>query len=102
MSPDFQGTAEVVERSPDRVRLRAELSAPGFVVLRDGYDAGWRARIDGRDAAVLRADVAFRAVAVAAGRHEIEYAYHAPGLPLGLALSATGLLAALAALRRPR
>jgi len=92
---------------PDRVRLEAELSAPGFVVLVDTYDPGWRATVDGAPAEVLRADVALRAVAVPSGRHVVEYVYRPRSITGGLAVSGLALLAAVAlaaaeARRRPR
>ncbi len=40
----FVGTSRVLASGPDRVTLEAELSAPGYVVLLDGYDPGWQRR----------------------------------------------------------
>jgi len=79
------------------VRLEAELSAPGFVVLVDTHDPGWRATLDGVPAEILRADVAFRAVAVPAGRHVIEYVYRPRSITAGLAVSGAAVLVAVAA-----
>jgi hypothetical protein len=94
-SASFTGQSRIVEFRPDRVRLEADLSAPGFVVLVDAHDPGWRATIDGMPAGVLRANVAFRAVAVPAGRHVIEYRYRPRSVTVGLAISGATLLAAL-------
>jgi hypothetical protein len=91
----------VMELRGDRVRLDAELTEPGLVVLADAYDPGWRAWVDGRRSSVLIANVAFRAVAVPAGRHAIEMRYQPPSVALGLSLSAAGLVL-LAAAGRPR
>ena len=103
----FSGRSRILEFRPDRVRLEAELSAPGFVVLVDTYDPGWRATVDGAPAEVLRADVALRAVAVPSGRHVVEYVYRPRSITGGLAVSGLALLAAVAlaaaeARRRPR
>ena len=92
----FTGRTRILEFRPDRVRLEAELSAPGFVVLVDAYDPGWRATIDGTPTGVLRANVAFRGVASPAGRHVIEYRYRPRSITGGLAISAATLLAAVA------
>jgi uncharacterized membrane protein YfhO len=72
------------------------MSAPGFVVLVDAYDPGWRVTVDGRPAEVLRADVALRAVATTAGRHVVEYLYRPRSITGGLAVSGLALLAAMA------
>jgi hypothetical protein len=91
----------VVELRADRVRLEAELTAPGVVVLADAFDPGWRAWVDGRPAEVLTANVAFRGIAVPAGRHAVEMRYRPVSVALGLSLSAAGLVA-LTALARAR
>ena len=90
------GEASLLELRPDRVRIQAELSAAGYVVLVDAHDPGWRATLDGREVEVLRANVAFRAVAAPAGRHVVEYVYRPRSITRGLMVSGAALLAALA------
>jgi uncharacterized membrane protein YfhO len=85
------------------VEIEAALDQPGYVVLLDAWDPGWRATVDGSETPVLRANVAFRAVAVPAGRHRIELRYRPRSVLAGLLVSATVLLAAaLLAVRRSR
>jgi hypothetical protein len=101
----FGARVRIVSARADRALLEAEMEHPGFVVLTEGYDPGWRARIDGRPAPVLRANLGFRAVAVGPGRHAIEYVYRPASVRLGAGLFALGLLgfaaAALGRARRP-
>jgi hypothetical protein len=97
----FRGQARVVRESADRVRLDAELSADGYVVLVDGHDPGWRARVDGRTAPLLRANVAFRAVAVPAGRHAVEMVYRPTVAIAGLVVSGITLAALVVAFAAP-
>ena len=95
--PDgLAGSSRLVEHRPDRVRLEAQLEAPGYLVLVEAYEPGWRALVDGHPAPVLRANTAFRAVALDAGRHEVEFRYRPAAVTAGLALSATTLAVALA------
>ena len=99
--PAFRGQSELEDYRPDRIVIRAQLSHDGYVVLLDGYDPGWRARVDGRDAPVLRANTSFRAVPAPPGAHRVELRYDPPAVTIGLALSAvTALLVALATLRQ--
>ena len=84
-----------------RVQLEAELNADGYVVLVNGHDPGWRARLDGRPAPLLRANVAFRAVAVPAGRHAVEMVYRPTAALTGLALSGLTLVALVAVFAAP-
>jgi hypothetical protein len=97
------GQVEVEELAPDRVRLEARLDEPGFVVLLDSHDPGWRVSVDGQPAELLRANVAFRAVAVPAGEHAVEFVYRPASLRAGLALSCAAAVGGLAfALHRSR
>jgi hypothetical protein len=97
--PGFTGTARVVRERADRLRIEAELDADGFVVVADSYDPGWRVRVDGLPARLLRANVAFRAVALRRGRHVVEMAYRPTAALVGVALSVLTLGAALLLLR---
>jgi len=96
------GEVRLVEWAPDRLRLQATLSAPGWVVLVDTFDPGWRAQVDGQRAEVLRANIAFRAVRVEPGQHEITYRYRPRSVGLGLSISAGAALLVGVALARHR
>lgn len=88
------GTSRIVDLRPDRVRLEAELAEPGYVVLLDAYDPGWRATVDGTAATVLRANVAFRAVSASKGKHVIEMLYRPRAVTQGLLLSLSAIAVA--------
>jgi hypothetical protein len=91
-APGSAGSARVVERRTDRVRLETDGAAAGWVVLVDAWDPGWRAFVDGRPARLERANVAFRAVAVPAGRHDVLMTFRPPMLAPGLWISAVTTL----------
>jgi len=100
-SPSVQGTGlagqvKSLEHRPNRVRLIAELSRPGYVVLLERYDPNWHATVDGREVPVLRANQLFRAVYAGAGRHEVEFYYRQRGLKAGLLISLATLVLILA------
>jgi uncharacterized membrane protein YfhO len=67
-------------------------------VVADTYDPGWKATVDGRDAPLLRANLAFRAVPVDAGRHTVEMRYRPAAVVIGLAISGLTAMVAGAAL----
>jgi hypothetical protein len=101
----FEGAATVVSESTTRVSVRAQASAPGYVVLADAYDPGWIATVDGQPAEVQRANLAFRAVAITAGTHAVEFHYVPGAVRLGLVASGLSwalMLAALLAAQRMR
>jgi membrane protein YfhO len=89
------GATRILELRHDRVRIAADLERPGYVVLVDTYDPGWKATVDGQGAPVLRANTAFRAVPVAAGRHLVEMVYRPLSVIVGAALSAAAALVGL-------
>lgn len=84
--------ATVIHHGLTEVTVEAEAAMPGYLVLLDSYDEGWSATVNGRAAPVLRANAAFRAVAVPAGASKVVFRYETPGLDLGLMLAAGALI----------
>lgn len=78
------GTATVVEQGPNGVLLRVEAPTSGFVVLTDTFYPGWQATLDGQPVQIWPANLAFRAVAVEAGSHEIIFSYQPRSFTIGL------------------
>jgi hypothetical protein len=61
---------------PNRVCLTAELPAPGYLVVSQAWYPGWRARLEtGERLPVLRANYAFQAVPLPAGRHVVTLSF---------------------------
>ncbi|MEI6632635.1 MAG: YfhO family protein, partial [Chlamydiota bacterium] len=92
--------AEIVAEHPSEVRVAAELSCPGFLVLSDVYYPGWRAYVDGKDAPIRRANYAFRAVHLGEGTHEVRFVYAPRSFAIGLRVSAAAALLVGIALAR--
>ena len=75
------------------------------LVFSDRFAPGWKATLDGRPLAIRRADYAFRAVSIPAGRHRVEFIYDPLSIRLGAWMSVAGLAAMVAlgvATRRSR
>ncbi len=81
--------------------VTASTDAPAWLVLTDTWFPGWTARLDGSDVPIARANHAFRAVALPAGDHEVEFVFRPRGLRTGAAITlvSLGVLAALLAWR---
>jgi hypothetical protein len=86
----------VGEDSGDRVRTTVDAGGAGYLVVADALQSGWSATVDGAPAELRHADHGLVAVAVPAGRHEVELAYTPPGWPVGQVVSVLALLAAAA------
>jgi hypothetical protein len=75
------------------IEAQVDADAPSLVVIAQTFYEPWHAYIDGRPAKVLRANYAFQAVAVPAGRHELKLAYEDRQFCFGAAVSLATLLA---------
>ncbi|HEV8564897.1 MAG TPA: hypothetical protein VGR41_08270 [Actinomycetota bacterium] len=82
------GSAIYAESDPENVVVTVETSAPSIVVVRNNWDAGWTASVDGRHSPVLAADGFRQGIPVNAGRHEIRLTYRDPSIGRGIAASA--------------
>ncbi len=67
--------------------LDVTATQPGWVVLNDMWSPGWVASVNGAAASVLRANFAFRAVAVPAGTSRIEMHYRPAEFFVGAAIT---------------
>jgi len=96
---------EVLELRRNGYALAVDAPRPGLVYCSESWFPGWRATVDGREVPILRANYAFRAVEVPAGRSRVELSYRPPGLAAGLAASAVTVVVVLVLLawyrRRP-
>lgn len=90
------GGARIAEYRPNRVALDLD-GTGGWLVLADVWFPGWTCRIDGQPVEVLRANHAFRAVAVPPGSRRAEFVFEPRSYRVGWWVSAFAL-AALAGL----
>jgi uncharacterized membrane protein YfhO len=88
---DSIGSAAIVADEINQVRIEANLPGPGKLVLADTLYPGWHAETDGKELSIQLANEAFRAVALPAGKHQVEFSYRP-------AVFKTGLFAFLCAL----
>ena len=88
---EVSGKARIVTDLPERVVVETEAATPAYLVLSDTFDPGWSATVDGRPAPIWPAYIAFRAVYLPQGRHQVVFTYRPAGIELGLALTACGL-----------
>jgi hypothetical protein len=74
-------------REPERIRLTTNTSADGMLVLSELHDPAWRAYVDGERVEVAVANHIFRAIALPAGEHTVEFRYESTSLRLGIAIT---------------
>jgi hypothetical protein len=102
------GSATYTEVRPEVVRIDVVAETPSLVVVRNAWERGWEATVDGSPVRVLAADAFLQAVPVPAGEHEIRLTYREPAIGRGIAASAiawsafVGALVVLLAMERRR
>ena len=91
--PSSEPELEWLVDGANRQQFRVDVGdGRGFLFVADAYAPGWKATIDGEPAAVLPANLAFRAVALDEGEHVVEFRYEPLAWTLGGILVWSGLL----------
>ncbi|MDP8923092.1 MAG: SMC-Scp complex subunit ScpB, partial [Chloroflexota bacterium] len=93
--PPGAGAVTFEQAGAERVRLLVRADAPGYLVLSDTWFPGWQASIDGERVPILRANVLFRAVPVAAGEQVVEFRYEPRSFQIGALMSVVTLILGL-------
>lgn len=100
--------AQVTRYDPGHITVHLDQAAPrgSALVVSENYYPGWQAMVDGKPAAVGRADYVLTGVALPAGARTIDLTFHSAAYELGKTVTLTALalaiLAMLAGLLTPR
>jgi len=89
-----------VAGNPEKVELDVRAANDCFLLCSDQYFPGWRASVDSREARVLRADLALRAVYIPAGEHQIKFWYQPRSFEIGLWATLSGFFGVIALFAR--
>ena len=95
---DKKARVEIVDYTPDSIRLNAELMSPGYLFLSEIFYPGWKAYIDGRPAKILRGNYLFRVIPLTAGRHQVRVRFDPLTIKVGIGVSILTLLVILGTL----
>jgi hypothetical protein len=77
----------VISENPDQIILKVTADRAGWLFQSDTWYPGWTAQVDGNPASIYPANVAFRAIRVPAGEHEIKISYQPRSFFLGVGLT---------------
>jgi len=78
--------------SAQRIALQVDSPGPGMVVIAQAYYPAWHAYVDGQPTRLWRANYAFQALEVPAGRHQVEIVYQDHRFRVGCLISLATLL----------
>jgi len=93
--PDSSASAQIQRYDFHHIAIETKSQFPQMLVLSDNYypePAGWQAYIDNQPVKTYRANYCFRAVAVPAGHHQVEFRFHSRAFTLGLWTSLVALV----------
>ncbi len=79
--------------SAHAIHFKTQSATPAMVVIAQTYFPNWRARVDGNETPLWRANYAFQALEVPAGAHEVDVIYKDAAFETGVVISATSLVA---------
>jgi hypothetical protein len=87
-------TARVIpgEYSPQRLEFEVDTPAPALVTVAQSFYHSWQAYVDGRRTRLWKANYAFQALEVPAGKHPVQLVYRDSVFYCGAGISALSLL----------
>jgi hypothetical protein len=74
-----------------KVKILTHTDQPALLVLADTYYPGWQAYVDNKPSKIYQANYAFRAVAVPAGEHQVEFIFKPSYFKIGMIISLISL-----------
>lgn len=80
----------IVSEQAGKMKIQANLTAPGWIFVADTWFPGWEAWVNGSKVTIHRANYLFRAVEAPAGQSEIKFAYNPISFRAGFVLSGFG------------
>jgi uncharacterized membrane protein YfhO len=75
--------AEIVEFSPNRIKLRVNPAGKCWLFLGEIYYPGWKAKVDGKERKVYCANYIFRTVRLYPGEKEVLFYFDSDTLKIG-------------------
>lgn len=94
-SKENQSPVQIISEDAQKVTLEVNRTEPGYLVLDKTFYPGWKARVNGVDKSVLRANYAFSAIELDPGQNRVEYYYDPASFKYGLLVSFGSLVIGL-------
>ena len=87
-----QDILQSVEFGNDIISGSITLNSPKMLCLSIPYSAGWRAYVDGKETELFQANIAYMAIEIDEGAHEVILMYETPFLKVGIMISIGSLV----------
>lgn len=89
--PGPDSSVKFIENGNSHIVIDVKTKTPAILLLTDNFAKGWTAQVDGKEVEIMEGDIAFRAVYIPAGVHNVKFKYHPPMLRLSLLFSLVGI-----------
>lgn len=86
-----ENTLENISFPVNRIKGNISLDENKILFFGIPFDKGWKVYVDGKEERLYRANIAFMAVPLTKGEHDIELCYTTPGIVLGMVISIIGI-----------
>jgi hypothetical protein len=88
MHAQTQSPIQITTYKSNQIEIIVKAAAPGYLVMSEVWHPGWTAEVDGAPAQILRANYAFRAIALNSGHHTVSMTFQPSRWKEGGAISA--------------
>jgi hypothetical protein len=107
LSEASASTLSILDFSPNHLKIEVEATGTHLLVLSQIYYPGWRARVDGLPAELVRVNVVQQGVVVPTGKHTVELSFKPDSFRWGTIVSGVGfsvwlVMIILGEIKKPR
>lgn len=81
------GSAEIVSYEPNRIIINTKTDNNSILILTDNFYPGWRAKVNGDEKEILRADYTFKAVVVPKGESTVNFYFESETFKNGVKIA---------------
>jgi len=86
------GEAKIIKYSPNKIIIKTKANQNSILILTDNFYSGWKAKVNGEEEKIIRADFTFRAIPIQKGENEVEFYYESRSLRWGFILFAISII----------
>ncbi|MEG6522884.1 YfhO family protein [Desulfotomaculum sp. 1211_IL3151] len=93
--PGIKSSVEIIQANKDAIKLKANLTKPGLLVVSNIYYPGWQAYVNGKKTSVYEVNYALQGIHLPAGNQSVEFKFAPKSFTYGkyITIGAASILA---------
>ncbi len=92
---NFKGSAEIINYLPNKIIIITNSNSDSVLVLTDNFYPGWKAKVNGKEKNIIRADFTYRGVSLPKGENTVEFYFESEYFKWGIYLAAISIFSIL-------